>query len=139
MNQGDKFGAFHAEDYINCLCIAGDRERKTLTMFDTFLRPGVEVQLMRVQIDFEDVRRRARRLVEAAGDDRPFLALYINCGGRAGLYACTDREDAAEIQQAVGEIPLFGVYSGAEIARVRDQARRFNLTGVLSIFSERDG
>lgn len=49
----------------------------------------------------------------------------------------TDREEAEEIQQAVGtQIPLLGLYSGSEIARVGGAVQRLNHAGVLSIFSE---
>jgi small ligand-binding sensory domain FIST len=88
-------------------------------------------------MDFQGIRRRATALVERVRDRRPFLALYIDCAGRAKIYAGTDREEAAEIQQAIGAtIPLLGIYSGSEIALVGSTVQRLNNTGILAIFSE---
>jgi hypothetical protein len=138
VNSGDKYGDFREEDYANYLCVAVDRERRALIMSDTYLRPGTQVQLMRRHLDFSDIRRQAEALlgrVREAG--RPFLALYIDCAGRASNYLGTDTEEAAEIQKAIGhEVPLLGLYSGSEIARVGDVVQRLNHAGILAIFSE---
>jgi small ligand-binding sensory domain FIST len=118
VNKGDKFGDFREEEYASYLCIAVDRERRALVMSDTYLQPGMQCQLMRRQIDFAEIRKRADALVESVRDRRPFFAMYVDCAGRASAYVGTDREDAEEIQKAVGPLPLLGVYSGSEIARV---------------------
>jgi hypothetical protein len=137
VNKGDKFGDFREEDYANYLCIAVDRERRGLVMSDTYLRPGMQCQLMRRHMDFEEIRKRASALVDSVRDRRPFLALYIDCAGRTSAYVGTDREEAEEIQKAVGpDLPLLGLYSGSEIARVGDGVQRLNHTGVLAIFTE---
>lgn len=136
-NTGDKFGEFREEDYAICLCFAIDRARRALVMFDDTLRPGMEVQLMRRQLDFEDVRRRAEALrtqVERSGQ-HPLFALYIDCAGRGAHYAGTQREEAEEVQLAMGDLPLLGVYSGNEVAPFGKGVRRVNHTGVLSVFS----
>src|SRR5262249_57043110 len=98
VNKGDRFGDFRAEDYANYLCIAVDRERRALVMSDTYLRPGMQCQLMRRHMDFIDIRKHADALVESVRGKRPLLALYINCAGRASTYAGTEREDAADVQ-----------------------------------------
>lgn len=72
VNKGDKFGDFREEDYANYLCVAVDRQRRALVMSDTYLRPGVQVQLMRRHMDFKEIRRRAEGLVGSVGDGRPF-------------------------------------------------------------------
>jgi hypothetical protein len=137
VNKGDRFGDFREEDYANYLCIAVDRERRGLVMSDTYLRPGMQCQLMRRHMDFAEIRKRADTLVESVRDRRPFLALYIDCAGRTSAYVGTDREEAEEIQLAVGSrFPLLGVYSGSEISRVGHDVQRLNHTGVLAIFTE---
>ncbi len=137
VNKGDKFGDFREEDYANYLCIAVDRERRALVMSDTYLRPGMQCQLMRRHMDFREIRKRADALVESVRGRRAFLALYIDCAGRASTYVGTDREDAEEIQHAVGpDLPLLGVYSGSEISRVGGGVQRLNHTGVLAVFTE---
>jgi hypothetical protein len=137
VNRGDKFGEFREEDYANYLCVAVDRDRKALILSDTYLRPGMHVQLMRRQFDFPHIRRRVGELLEQVRDRRPFLALYIDCAGRASVFACTETEEAAEVQQTLGDrIPLLGLYTGSEIARVGGEMQRLNHAGILSIFSE---
>jgi len=137
VNKGDKFGDFREDDYGIYLCMAVQRERGALIMSDTYLQPGMEVQLMRRRLDFADQRRRAIALVEQANHRKPFFALYIDCAGRQSVYACTKGEEACEVQSALGEtIPLLGLYSGSEISRVGTEMQRLNHAGILSIFSE---
>jgi hypothetical protein len=136
VNKGDKFGAFHEHDYAIHLCVGVDEARRALIV-DNRMRPGLEFQLMRRHMDFADIRRQAEALLARVGTRRPFLALYIDCAGRASIYAGTDREEAAEIQAAIGaSMPLFGIYSGGEISRMGGEVQRLTNAGVLSIFSE---
>jgi hypothetical protein len=136
VNKGDKFGEFSEEHYAIHLCVAVDTARRALIV-DSFLEPGVDIQLMRRHIDFAEIRRHAVRLVARVKDRKPFFALYIDCAGRASAYAGTDREEATEVQGVIGEeLPLFGVYSGGEISRMGGEVQRLTNAGVLSIFSE---
>ena len=136
-NKGDKFGPFREEDYANHLCMALDRERRGLVMFEPNLAPGCEVQLMRRSIDFEYIGKRAGALLGALEDRLPFLALYIDCAGRASVYCGTEREEGEEVQKVVGpRMPLLGMYSGVEIAKVGRGIEPLDWTGVLCVFSE---
>ena len=70
-------------------------------------------------------------------DRRPVLALYIDCAGRQSRMCRSEREEAIEVQQALGDsIPLLGFYSGCEIARSGQVMQSHNYTGVLCILSE---
>jgi hypothetical protein len=136
VHQGDKFGEQREEDYALHLCVAVEPARRALVV-DSTMAPGMEFQLMRRHIDFGDIRRRAAELVARARARRPFFALYIDCAGRTSKYAGTEREEAAEIQAAIGpELPLLGMYSGGEISRMGGAVQRLTNAGVLSIFSE---
>jgi hypothetical protein len=136
VNRGSKFGGFQEESYTVHLCVAVDLERRAL-IIDNRLEAGVELQLMRRQIDLGDVRRRAAELLDRVRHRRPFLALYIDCAGRTSLYASTDREEAAEVQEVFGrEVPLFGMYSGGEIGCVGGKVQRLTNAGVLAVLSE---
>ena len=136
VNHGDRFGDFREDDYAIHLCVAVDRARRALVV-DHQLAPGMAVQLMRRHLDFADIRRRADELVGRVRGRKAFLALYIDCAGRASVYAGTDREEAEEIQAAIGgRMPLLGMYSGGEIAQVAGAVQRLSNAGVLSIFSE---
>ncbi len=137
VNKGDRFGAFREEDYANRMCIGVDEERRGLIMFENDLRPGSEVQLMRRSLDVNYVGRRTRDMLSTLGSRRPVFAFYIDCAGRAGAYCGLDEEDAAEVQQALpADVPLLGVYSGVEIARVAGDVQALDWTGVLCLFSE---
>lgn len=136
VNKGEKFGPFHEEEYANRLCMAVDTERKALVMFEPDLVAGSDVQLMRRSMDFEYIGRRAHELLSRLNGRVPVFALYIDCAGRAATYAGTEREEAEEVQRAMGDIPLFGMYTGVEIARVGPQMQALDWTGVLCVFSE---
>ena len=83
------------------------------------LQPGTEVQLMRRSLDVEYVGHRTRDMLSKLNGRKPVFAFYIDCAGRAGAYCGLDDEDAAELQKALpADVPLLGVYSGVEIAKV---------------------
>jgi hypothetical protein len=137
LNKGDKFGEFREEQYANRLVMGVDKERGGLIMFEPDLQAGQEVQLMRRSIDFSYIGERVQDLLQRVGDRKPFLAVYIDCAGRASAYSGTEREEAEEIQQVVGtRMPLLGMYSGVEIAAVGGDMQALDWTGVLCVFSE---
>lgn len=136
VNRGEKFGPYREEDYATRLVMAVDRERDGLVMFEPALRPGMELQLMRRSVDFAYVAERAQALMRGLDGRTPFFALYIDCGARAGAYCGSDGEDAAEVQRVIGRsVPLLGIYSGVEIARVGGEMQALNFTGVLCVLS----
>lgn len=137
VNKGDKFGQFREEDYANRLVMAVDQQRRALVMFENDLKPGFEVQLMRRSIDFDYIGRRADELLARVGGRTPLFALYIDCAGRASAYCGTEREEAEEVQRVIGSrMPLLGMYSGVEIAKVGRDMQALDWTGVLCVFSE---
>lgn len=137
LNKGDKFGEFKEEDYANRLCMALDKDRRALIMFEPDLKPGSEVRLMRRSIDFEYIGQRAEDLYRRIGNRKPFLAIYIDCLARASAYCGTESEEAEEVQKVIGsKMPLLGMYSGVEIAKVGKDIQALDWTGVLCVFSE---
>jgi len=137
VNKGDKFGEFREENYANRLVMGIDKSRGGLIMFEPDLKPGSEVQLMRRSLDFVYIRRRAEDILGRIGNRKPFFALYIDCAGRASAYCGTEREEAEEVQKIIGSrMPLLGVYSGVEIAKVGKGMQALDWTGVLCVFSE---
>jgi hypothetical protein len=137
VNKGDKFGEFKEEEYANRLVLGIDKNRSGLIMFEPDLKAGSEVQMMRRSIDFDYIRERSKDLLERVGNRRPFFALYIDCAGRASAYSGTEGEEAEEVQQAIGSrMPLLGVYSGVEVAKVGGEMQALDWTGVLCVLSE---
>ena len=63
--------------------MAIDKDRKGLVMFEPDLTPGTEIQLMRRSMDFSYIRTRAQQLYDRLESRNPFLAIYIDCMGRA--------------------------------------------------------
>lgn len=136
MNQGEKFGEVRDEDYVVRLCMDIDRERGGLVMFGDDMQAGTEVQIMRRTLDLDYVRRQAEELSGRLGDRTPFLAIYIDCAGRAGAYCGTSFEEAEGVQEVVGDkMPLIGWYVGCELAKAGPTMQSHNWTGVLSILS----
>jgi len=45
-------------------------------------------------------------------------------------------EEAEEVQNAVGDIPLLGFYSGVELAKIRGKLQPLDWTGVVSVIGE---
>jgi hypothetical protein len=137
VNKGEKFGEYKAEEYANRLCMAIDRERRGLVMFEPDLTPGTEIQLMRRSVDFEYIRERAQQLYDGLGSRQPFLGIYIDCMGRAASYCGSEGEEGAAIQQVIGsEMPLLGMYTGVELGAVAGQQQALDWSGVLCVFSE---
>jgi small ligand-binding sensory domain FIST len=88
-------------------------------------------------MDFDYVGRRTADLLARIGERRPFFALYIDCTGRAAAYCGAEREEAEEVQRVIGtKMPLLGMYSGVEIAKVGSDMQALDWTGVLCVLSE---
>jgi hypothetical protein len=138
INKGEKYEEFKEENYANRLVGGVDRERGGLNMFEPDLKVGSEVQLMRRSFtDFEYVREHSEKVLERAEGRNPFFCFYIDCAGRASAYSGTEGEEAEEVQRVIGsKMPLLGVYSGTEIAKVGQDMQACVWTGVLCVFSE---
>ena len=136
INNGDKFGEYREDDYAVRLCMDVDHARKGLVFFGDDLTTGTVVQLMRRSVDSAYISERASALLRGTDGRRPFLALYIDCAGRAASFCGSEGEEAVWVQQTVGaHIPLLGWYVGCEIAKAATKMQSHNWTGVLSILS----
>lgn len=137
MNRGDKWGEFNERNYVNRLCLAIDKEREGLVMFEPDMTEGTEFQIMYRSFDLRYIPPRVERLFSKLDTNRkPVFALYINCAGRAAGYAGIDLEDAVIVQKTIaGRVPLLGMYSGVEIAPVAGRPRGLDWTGVFCLFS----
>lgn len=137
VNKGDKWGEYNEEEYANRLCMAIDKDRRGLVMFEPDLTPGTDIQLMRRSIDFTYIRDRAQQLYDRLEGRNPFLAIYIDCMGRAAAYCGLEEEEGAEIQKVFGSrMPLFGMYTGVELGEVAGRQQALDWSGVLCVFSE---
>lgn len=137
LNKGDKFGEFKEEDYANRLCLAIDREKKALIMFEPDLISGDQIQLMHRSINLKYIQSGIDKLKAKSDNRKPICYLYINCAGRAKPFVGGELEDVDEIQKILGgNIPLTGFYSGVEIAKVRNRIQALDWTGILCMLVE---
>ena len=137
MNRGEKYGDFKEENYVNRLCLKVDRKNKALVMFEPDLESGTEVQLMRRTMSFDYIMERSNTLMEQIRPRKPIFAFYIDCAGRAAAYSGMEEEEAAQIMMLAHEqnVPLLGVYTGVEIANIRERVEPLDWTGVLCVLS----
>jgi hypothetical protein len=136
VNTGEEY-SFDEHRYVNRLCLRVDTKRQGLVMFEPDLQPGSRVQLMRRSVDMDYVRQRTEELLARLEDRRPLFALYIDCAGRAGTYAGTEDEEAAQLQAVLAHrMPFLGIYTGVELGLVGGEVMPLDWTGVLCILSE---
>ena len=138
VNKGNKFDEFKEEDYANRLVSGVDKDRNGMIMFEPDLKVGTEVQMMRRSFtDFEYIRNLSEEVLRRIRDRKPIFTFYIDCAGRASAYSGTEGEEATEVQKVIGsKMPMLGVYSGTELAKVGGEMQAMVWTGVLCVFSE---
>lgn len=136
-NHGDKFGDYIPENYSNRFCLAIDKEEKSLIMMENDLKEGEEVQLMRRDIDFKYIQPKIELLKVKLGNRKPVFAFYIDCIGRVSAFSGMPEEEALEVIRHLGDVPLFGVFSGVEIANIGKGVKPLDWTGVVCLFSEK--
>lgn len=141
VNLGDKFADFNDANYINRLIVSVLPEEKAIILFEPDLAEGMEIQFMvrDNNVIYETTRNNSNELIseiKAAGKE-PHLGFYIDCAGRTSLYSNSIEEEGAEVQKAFNQygIPLFGFYSGVEIAPLQGKSRGLDWTGVLVILA----
>jgi hypothetical protein len=133
---GDKWGDFDEDNYASRLCLSIDPERNGIVMFEPDMVEGTEFQIMYRNLELDYMKPKIERLFDRLDDRIPVFAFYINCAGRAAGYGGIDIEDAVVLQKAVaGRVPVLGIYSGVEIAKVRGRPRGLDWTGVLCLLS----
>ena len=136
VNKGDKWGEFDENSYASRLCLAIDKERGGIVMFEPDMVAGTEFQIMYRSLDLDYMAPKMEGLFEKLEGRKPVFALYIDCAGRAAGYGGLDMEDALAVQEAVaGRAPLLGIYTGVEIADIQGKPRGLDWTGVFCLFS----
>ena len=136
VNRGEKYEPFKEENYINRLVLGIDEPSGALIVMEGDLKEGDNFQFMRRSIETDMVSEMAQKLLESLGNREPLFAFYISCLGRIKKFFGTEKEESEEIQKTIGsKMPVLGIYSGTEIARVRDTVMPLDWTGVLCIFS----
>lgn len=142
VNHGEKFwDRFAEQNYVNRLITGVLPDKSGIVIFEADFDNGTEFHFMlRDPMKMvESARSNTESLVEdiKRSGKSPQWALYIDCAGRSALFSEILSEEAAEVQGILNRnnIPLFGFYSGVEIAPFINKNRGLDWTGVLAIFS----
>ena len=139
---GARFEGPQEADYINRLITGVLPDGKGIGIFEPDLEPGTEVQFMLRDTAkmVESAKGNSAELIEQIGAEgrKPHFGFYIDCAGRAAGYLNTAVEEAWEIQKVFThhKVPLFGFYSGVEVAPIQGKSRGLDWTGVLLVFAE---
>ncbi len=137
--QGDPFAAFDENSYVNRLILGADRASGSITLFEPDFRQGTRVQIMARDnaLMLDSVRHGMSAVRARYLSSKPFLALYIDCAGRASGRSGAAMEEAALVMQDLGpSFPLLGFYSGVEIAPFGGYSRPLDWTGVLTLLRQ---
>ena len=84
----------------------------------------------------EDLEQMLLRQTAALGNRKPALGIYFNCCARGNSLYGIPGIDSAYIRQALGDIPLVGMFGGYELAPLGRANHLFAYTGVLALISE---
>ena len=141
VNCGEKF-QYQEGEYVNRLITGILSDGSGIGIFEPDLEEGMEIQFMLRDgnMMIESARNNSESLLNKINDDGkiPVFGLYIDCAGRAAELSNTETEEAAEVQQVMNRynIPLFGFYSGVEVAPILRKSRGLDWTGVLMLLAK---
>ena len=70
--------------------------------------------------------------------EKPMFGFYIDCAGRAARFCDALTEEASEVQKVFNQYntPLFGFFSGVEVAPFLGRSRGLDWTGVLLVLAK---
>lgn len=142
INYGEKFEGYIEEKYVNRLIAGTLPNGQGIVMFEPDLEEGMEIQLMLRDTGrmVQSVRDNTTKILSKieANNEKAKLGIYIDCAGRTAQMSNTITEEATEVQRLFNEnnIPLFGFYSGVEIAPYNGLSRGLDWTGLLLVIAE---
>jgi len=145
VNLGERLGEPKEEAYVNRLITGVLADGNGIGVFEPDLREGDEIQFMLRDSAkmIGSARTNASELLAQVVEDgrTPALGFYIDCAGRTAQESNTATEEAAEVQKVFRrhDTPLFGFYSGVEIAPFMNGNRGLDWTGVLTVFTKEEG
>lgn len=142
INLGEKYGAFKESNYVTRLISGTVAENGGIMTPEPDWHEGTEVQfLIRDNEEMiESAKENSTTLFEQISADgkTPRLALYIDCAGRTSYFCNSIQEEASMVQKICNNrnVPLFGFYSGIEVAPFLGVSRGLEWTGVLIVFAD---
>jgi len=140
-NHGKRYEQPIEENYVNRLITGCLPNGEGISIFEPDFEIGTEIQFMLRDTEkmIESAKKNSTELMEQIKADgkKALFGLYINCAGRTAGYSNTTTEEASEIQSVFNQhnSPLFGFYSGVEIAPLLKKSRGLDWTGVLVVLA----
>jgi len=142
VNHGEKFGNFKEENYVNRLITGILPDGEGVVLFEPDLKEGANILFMlrNNKMMIESARKNSTGLLQEiiANGEKPVFGLYIDCAGRAAKASDALTEEASEVQNVFNQYatPLFGFYSGVEVAPLLGKSRGLDWTGVLLVLAK---
>lgn len=138
--QGDPYGPYDENSYVNRLILRANRTTGSITLFEKDFHLGTRVQIMSRDnaLMLDSVRNGIGKINQAQSGGQPLLAIYIDCAGRASARSGAAVEEARLVADGLSPtIPFLGFYSGVEIAPFNGYSRPLDWTGLLTVLSAR--
>lgn len=142
VNYGEKFGDFKEENFVNRLITGVLPNGEGVVIFEPDLKEGTNILFMlrNNKMMIESARKNSAELLAEiiANGEKPVFGLYIDCAGRAAKVSDALTEEASEVQNVFNQYdtPLFGFYSGVEVAPLLGESRGLDWTGVLLVLAK---
>jgi len=139
---GKKFEEPKEAKYVNRLITGMIPNGEGIGIFEPDFEEGTEIQFMLRDTGkmLESAKRNSAELMEQIKADgrKALFGLYIDCAGRTASYLNAKIEEASEVQKVFNRYntPLFGFYSGVEVAPLLQKSRGLDWTGVLLVLAE---
>ena len=86
----------------------------------------------------EDLGQMLQRQTQSLGGKAPGFGLYFNCCARGRSLYGIDGIDSAYIRQALGDVPLIGMFGSFEIGPLGEKNHLLAYTGVLMLITEKE-
>jgi hypothetical protein len=140
-NHGEKFEQPIEENYVNRLITGCLPNGEGIGIFEPDFETGTEIQFMLRDAEkmIASAKKNSKELIDQIKADgkKAYFGLYIDCAGRTSAYSNTITEEASEIQTVFNRhnLPLFGFYSGVEVAPLLQKSRGLDWTGVLVVLA----
>jgi small ligand-binding sensory domain FIST len=144
-NHGEKFAQPIEGNYVNRLITGCLPNGEGIGIFEPDFETGTEIQFMLRDGEkmIESAKKNSTELMDQIKADgkKAYFGLYIDCAGRTSGYSNTATEEASEIQSVFNQhnLPLFGFYSGVEVAPLLQKSRGLDWTGVLVVLAGEKG
>jgi len=141
INKGKRFAEPKEGNYVNRLITGVLPDGKGIGLFEPDLEQGCEVQFMLKDTGkmIESAKENSENLMAKIRADhkKALFGIYIDCAGRTATYSNIEIEEATEVQKVFNRYntPLFGFYSGVEIAPFLGKSCGLDWTGVLMVMA----